>query len=304
MSDGLGGLGVRELGALLTALRQSAGRGNGPIAGAMTAALARSAIAASMRERVAAIASIESLTGALSGADFDTIQSIARVLPPAALVESGALEWLLGRNGRVRRGVDSGQIRKAYTNALISIFDVIEGDPDDPPPQRWSGAAVARLALAALEGADAARRANLAAALGRDLFGQDSTPNLDAAAAIIVGAGRRWIPADAAAELLPAFARTLVPRMIVAYTSAFGTPSKEVAAAGVAAAHAAAIARSAELTAAGRFKAASRAMRAAGAIVTMLGDGKPSAPELNSDFESDSESNAWKENSDAVPMEE
>lgn len=302
MSSRLDGLGVQGLGALLEALHQSARQGDRPLAGAMTAALARSAIAASMRERVAAIAPLETLTGALSGADFDLIQKIARIMSPAALVESGVLEWFLGCNGRVRRGVDSGQIRKAYANALLTIFDMVEGDPDNPPPQRWPGAAVARLALAALEGADETRRANLAAELGRDLFGQDSTPNLDAAAAIIVGAGRRWIPADAAAELLPAFARTLVPRMIVAYTSAFGTPSKAVAATGVAAAHAAAIARSAELTAAGRFKAASRAMRAAGAIVTMLSGGKPSAPELNSD--SESESDAQKEKSDAVPMDE
>ena len=292
----------QDLVTLIGAMTHGSVRIAGEAAGAvMTAALERSSADAAMRARVAEIAPLKKLTGALSGADYDIIRKVARSLSPAAVVESGVIQWLLG-GGRVYTKNTSGQIRHAYVGAIVAVFDTLEGDPDDPPPGRWSGAAVARLAVAALEGADATRRANLAAELGRDLFGgRDSEPNSEAAGAIVMGAGRRWIPADAAIELLPKFTRSLAPPMAIAYVTAFGKPTAAVADMGKAAARDAAAVLAAELVAAGRFNAVARLMKSVAAIATILKGAKIPEPDSNSNSDDD---DAHKENSDAVPMEE
>jgi hypothetical protein len=211
--------------ALIAMAMQGFGRIDGaPAAAMMAATLQRSARHMSHREQIARIAPIKRLTGALSGADYRQVAKVAGAMTADAVLESGAIEWLLGA-GRLTAATNTPQLNVGYVKAVGAVFDALEGDPDNVPASRWTGAAVVQLVLAVLSGADEAWRANLTAMLGRDLFKADSAPNPEAAAGIMLGAGRRWItPADAA-ELLPKFVRTLSVNLIAAYISSYGAPA-------------------------------------------------------------------------------
>lgn len=216
---------LQQQAALVAMAMQGFGRiGGAPAAALMAATLQRSARHALQREQIARVAPVKRLTGALSGADYKQITKVAGAMTAETALESGAVEWLLGA-GRLTAATITPQLNVGYVKAVGAVFDALEGDPDDVPATRWSGAAVVQLVLAVLAGVDNAWRANLAVTLGRDLFSADSTPNPEAAAGIMLGAGRRWIkPADAA-ELLPKFVRTLSINLIAAYISSYGAPA-------------------------------------------------------------------------------